>query len=81
MPVIGSQGALESIADRRIVLHTETGSKEVFTAESGGNALFQAQREWGGVIRDAVRNGVAPAGAPTFADGLAWNEVMERLRG
>jgi predicted dehydrogenase len=80
MVVVGSEGALESIADSRIVLHTGTGSKELFAAEPGGNAMFQAQREWAGVIRDAVRDGVVPAGAPTFADGLAWNEVMDRLR-
>jgi predicted dehydrogenase len=78
--VVGSQGALESVADRRIVLHSEGGSREVFAAESGGNALFSAQREWAGVIRDAVRDGVAPAGAPTFADGLAWNEVLDLVR-
>ena len=77
--VVGSRGVLESIADRRIMLHDETGSKEVFAAE-GGNALFQAQCEWVGVIRDAVRGGGVPAGAPTFADGLAWNEVHDRLR-
>lgn len=78
--VVGAQGALESIADRRIVLHTASGSQEVFAAAPGANALFEAQRAWAGVIRDAVRGGVLPAGAPTFADGLAWNEVHDRLR-
>lgn len=78
--VVGAQGALESVADSRIVLHTAAGSKEVFAAEAGGNALFASQREWAAVIRDAVRDGAAPAGAPTFADGLAWNEVHDRLR-
>jgi predicted dehydrogenase len=78
--VVGSAGVLESVADRRIALHTETGAKELFAADAGGNALFSAQRAFAGVIRDAVRDGVAPAGAPTFADGLAWNEVMERIR-
>ena len=78
--VVGSQGALESVADRRIVLHSEAGSREVFAAEAGENALFSAQRVWAGVIRDAVRDGAAPAGAPTFADGLAWNEVLDLVR-
>jgi len=78
--VVGSQGVLESVADSRIVLHSEAGSKEVFAAEAGVNPIFQSQREWAGVIRDAVRDGAAPAGAPTFADGLAWNEVQGRLR-
>jgi predicted dehydrogenase len=78
--VVGSHGTLELVADRRIVLHTEAGSREVFAAEASGNALFSAQKQWAGVIRDAVRDGAAPPGAPTFADGLAWNEVMERIR-
>ena len=78
--VVGSQGTLESVADSRIVLHTASGSEQVFAAEPGGNALFRAQQEWAGVIRDAVRDGAVPDGAPTFADGLAWNEVLDRIR-
>ena len=77
--VIGSEGALESVGDRRITLHTATGSQEVFTAAAGANALVSAQREWCGVIRDAVRGGVLPPEAPTFADGVAWNEVLDRF--
>jgi hypothetical protein len=42
--------------------------------------LFRAQQAWAGVVRAAVRDGVAPSGAPTFADGLAWNQAMERIR-
>jgi len=80
MVVVGSTGALESVGDNRIVLHTEAGSEEVFAAQAGRNALFQAQQEWAGVIRDAVRDSAAPPGAPTFADGLAWNEVLDRIR-
>jgi len=79
MLVAGSQGVLEH-TDSRIVLHTGTGSKEVFAAEAGANPLFAAQREWAGVVRDAVCDGAAPPGAPTFADGLAWNEVLDRVR-
>ena len=78
--VVGSKGTLESVADSRIVLHNEGGSKEVFAVEPGGNALFKAQQKWAGVIRDAVRDGAVPEGAPTFADGLAWNEVLDRIR-
>jgi predicted dehydrogenase len=78
--VIGSDGALESVADSRIVLRSAAGAREVFAAEPGGNALFEAQKRWAGVIRDAVRDGAVPADAPTFADGLAWNEVLDRLR-
>jgi hypothetical protein len=31
-------------------------------------------------VRDCVLDGVAPPGAPTFADGLACARVLDRLR-
>ena len=37
-------------------------------------------RRWAGVVRDAVREGGAPPGVPTFADGLACVRVLDRLR-
>ena len=35
---------------------------------------------WTEVIRDAVEEGVAPPGAPTFADGLACARVLDAIR-
>jgi hypothetical protein len=35
---------------------------------------------WAEVVRDAVRDGVAPPDAPTFADGLACARVLDVLR-
>jgi hypothetical protein len=34
---------------------------------------------WARIVRDAVRSGAAPPDAPTFADGLACAEVMDRI--
>jgi predicted dehydrogenase len=81
MVVVGSKGTLEATGDNQIRLHTETGVEEIFTLEAGGNSLLQAMQTWAGVVRDAVHEGTIPPGAPTFADGLAWNEVLDRLRG
>ena len=78
--VVGSKGVLELIGGSRIVLHTEAGAEEVFTSDAGAKALFQWQLAFAGAIRDALLDGAAPPGTPTFADGLAWNEVLERLR-
>jgi len=78
--VVGSKGVLESVGGSRIVLHTEAGAQEVFTSDAGAKVLFQSQLAFAGMIRDALLDGAAPPGTPTFADGLAWNQVLERLR-
>jgi len=81
MVVVGSKGILESIADSRIVRHTAAGAEEVFSSDAGAKAIVQSQQELAAVVRDAVRDGHAPATVPAFADGLAWNEVLDRIRG
>ena len=52
----------------------------MFTSDAGAKALFQWQLAFAGVIRDALLDGVALDGTPTFVDGLAWNQLLERLR-
>jgi hypothetical protein len=37
-------------------------------------------RRWAEVVRDSVREGIAPLDAPTFSDGLACAAVLDRLR-
>jgi hypothetical protein len=38
-------------------------------------------RRWAVRVRDAVEEGVAPSGTPTFADGFACSEVLDAIRG
>jgi predicted dehydrogenase len=78
MLVVGSAGMLEVIGER-IVLHDVDGEREVFVPDTSVNSLFAAQQAYATVIRDALRDGVVPTDAPTFADGLACVEVMDRL--
>ena len=77
--VVGSKGVLESVGGRT-VWHTEDRPEEVFASDAGAKVLFQSQLAFAGMIRDALLDGAAPPGTPTFADGLAWNQVLERLR-
>jgi predicted dehydrogenase len=80
--VLGSDGALESIGDQRIMLRTEAGTTEVFTFDAPAeDPHLVPMRTWAEVVRDAVLAGVAPDGVPTFADGVACARVMDQLRG
>jgi hypothetical protein len=72
----------ELTADHRIILQTSAGEREEVALEhEGGNPLMVSMRRWAVVIRDAVRQGAAEPGSPTFADGLACAQIMDRLRG
>jgi predicted dehydrogenase len=76
--VVGSAGVLEVIGER-IVLHDGDGPREVFTPDTGVNSIAASQQAYAAVIRDALREGSLPPDTPTFADGLACVEVMDRL--
>lgn len=79
--VIGRNGVLEMVGDHRITLRTEDSLHEAFELDhGGGDPHLLPMRRWAEVVRDAVLGGVVPAGEPTFADGLACAEVMDRLR-
>ena len=78
--VIGTEGVLECIADRRIVVrrHDEEPEGHERPQADGDPHLVPMQR-WAVVVRDAVDAGLAPAGVPTFADGLACSLVLDAL--
>ena len=78
--VIGTDGLLECVADRRVVLRTPDGRREERDTAGDGDPHLEPMRRWAAVVRDAVQEGTAPAGAPTFADGLACARVLDRLR-
>ena len=79
MAVIGSTGVLE-VTGERVVLHDGDGAREVFTPGAGVNSVIASQHAYASVVRDALREAALPADIPTFADGLACVEVMDRLR-
>jgi predicted dehydrogenase len=73
----GSTGALEVVGER-IVLHDGQGTIDMFVPDSDIYDPFAPQRAFAAVVRDAVRDGHLD-GIPTFTDGLACVEVMDRL--
>jgi predicted dehydrogenase len=78
--VVGSDGVLECVADSRVVVRRRDGTRQEYERGTGDDAHVEPMRRFAGVVRDAVRDGIAPTGAPTFADGLACARVLERLR-
>ena len=77
--VVGTAGLLECVADRRVVVRTRDGRQE-HEAAADGDPHLEPMRRWAAVVRDAVQDGAAPPGAPTFADGAACARVLDRLR-
>lgn len=80
--ISGSDGVLECVADERIVLRRADGTREEHDRPASDiDRHFEPMRRWALVVRDAVEEGVAPPGAPTFDDGLACARVLDRVRG
>jgi predicted dehydrogenase len=79
--VLGSEGALEMESDTRIWRIDGGGRHEVFRYDPiDEDPHLAPMQHWAAVVRDAVQTGVVPAGAPTFADGVACARVMDTLR-
>jgi predicted dehydrogenase len=86
--IVGRDAVLENVADERLTLCDAAGAREAVALpgrQGGVDHHTVAMPAMAAAVRDAVRAGVAPAGvAPaglaTFADGLACDEVLARLR-
>lgn len=79
--VTGSEGVLECVAEARVVVRRADGSQEEHRGpESEGDPHLLPMRTFAAAVRDSVEEGVAPAGTPTFADGLACARVLDALR-
>jgi len=79
--VIGSDAVIECTGETRLVVRRVDGKREEIDVEPGtGDRHAEPMQRWATTVRDAVRDGAAPVGAPTFADGVACVRVLDRLR-
>jgi predicted dehydrogenase len=80
--IFGSQGIAELTGETRITLRLRDGTREVIDIgeSAASDAHLVPMRRWAEVVRDAVRTGTIPAGAPTFADGRACDDLLAQLR-
>jgi predicted dehydrogenase len=75
--VVGSDAVLEEGAG--VLLHRPDGPTELYTPEAGVNPLVATQTAYASTIRDSVRTGEVGPHVATFDDGVACNEVMDRI--
>lgn len=80
LTVVGSDGVVEVVGEQRITLTTPTGTEEVPCGGAGGG-LGGAMGGFALQVRDAVAAGRPAEGMPTFADGLACRQVLDRIVG
>ncbi len=79
--VIGADGALEVVADRRITRRDADGTHEVFTFDPPAeDPHLVPMRRWAEVVRDAARTGAPDPEAAVAADGVACARIMDALR-
>jgi predicted dehydrogenase len=80
--VFGSAAVAELIGETRLTVRRRDGTKEEIAVdvEAGADAHLAPMQRFAVVVREAVTAGAVPAGAPTFADGRACDEVLARLR-
>jgi predicted dehydrogenase len=80
LTLFGTEAALEDVGDRHLRLVHSDGVTKLTSHENEGERHGSAMTNFAEVVRDAVHTGVAPAGAPTFADGYACDLVLDSLR-
>jgi predicted dehydrogenase len=81
--VFGDNAVIECVADERLVIRRADGRREkvdVAAEGSAGDRHLEPMRRFAEVVRDAVHSGEVPTHAPTFSDGRACDEVLDRLR-
>ena len=78
----GSAGVVEVVGDRTVTVRPAGRGprREHEVPPVPGDPHLGPMLAMAAMVRDAVGDGFAPPGAPTFADGLACAEVLERLR-
>ena len=76
--VNGTEGVLECVADARLTLRRDDGTRTDIEVDNGPDPHVEPMRRWAEVVRDAVRDR-RPV-EPSFADGLACDRVLDQLR-
>jgi predicted dehydrogenase len=82
--VTTTRAVVEVVDDARISVRHVDGTRDVHdrpNSETRGDPHVEPMRRFAEVACSAVRQGRAPLGTPTFADGLACARLLDGLRG
>jgi predicted dehydrogenase len=86
LTVLGGDAVCEIIGDTRVIVRRGDGTSEDLTPKAPPGRAREADRHddpmqrFAEVVRDVVTSGEVPPGVPTFADGVACDLVLDRLR-
>jgi predicted dehydrogenase len=81
LAVFGANATVVIVNDAQIDVQYADGMRESFTVPGSEEDRHLApMRVWAEVVRDAVVSGVVPDDAPTFAAGVACDQVLATLR-
>ena len=81
--VTTARAVVEVTADARVTVRHPDGNRDAHdrtTDDQGRDPHLEPMRRFVDIACSAVRRGQTPAGAPTFADGLACVLVLDQLR-
>ncbi len=81
--VFGRAGVCEIVNDEGMTIRRPDGTRAEIPLDAsarGQDRHLAPMRRFAEVVRDAVHTGEIPPDAPTFADGRACDEVLDRLR-
>jgi predicted dehydrogenase len=80
--IVGSDATVENVADRRLTVRDASGARDdlAMTAGEVDDHHAAPMQAFAVAVRDAVRDGEVPDTVATFADGLACDEILDRLR-
>jgi hypothetical protein len=79
---VGSAATLENVGDQRLTVRDDSGVRDDLSTsvDTAGDHHAAPMHALAGAVRDAMRTGEVPPALATFADGLACDEVLDRLR-
>jgi predicted dehydrogenase len=76
--VNGTEGVLECVADARLTLRRDDGTRSDIEVDTGADPHVEPMRRWAEHVRDAVRD--RRQIEPSFADGVACDDVLDQVR-
>jgi predicted dehydrogenase len=81
LTIFGDNAVVEVVGDDRVTVRSPDRTRRIIEVTGDERDSHETpMRRFAAVVRDAVATGNVPVRAPTFADGRACDQVLDRLR-